>query len=168
MNRLCRDTEFMSGRNPGLYWRLCWGILTPTVMITILLYTFVTYKPLTYRGYIYPDTAYGMTTFLHNQNSIQAHSLYFFTGAKTTAIGWTIAAFGLVQLPLWAFVAVIKQKGNSWTEKVAAAFRPAEKWGPNDPITFERYQKYISQWKIDMHNQPSKSLCARIKRKLFD
>lgn len=60
VNRLCRDTEFMSGRNPGLYWRMCWGIITPAVMITILLYTFITYKPLTYRGYIYPDTAYGM------------------------------------------------------------------------------------------------------------
>lgn len=82
VNRLCRDTEFMSGRNPGLYWRLCWGVLTPAVMITILLYTFATYKPLTYRGYIYPDTAYGITHLLHTQKSIQAHSLYFFSGTK--------------------------------------------------------------------------------------
>lgn len=60
VNRLCRDIEFMSGRRTGLYWRLCWGLITPAVMITILLYTFITFKPLTYRGYVYPDMAYGM------------------------------------------------------------------------------------------------------------
>lgn len=60
VNRLCRDTEFMSGRNPGLYWRLCWGIISPAILITVLLYTFASYKPLTYQGKMYPDTAYGM------------------------------------------------------------------------------------------------------------
>lgn len=59
VDRLCRDTEFMLGRNPGLYWRICWGIVTPFLMIAILFYTFVTYKPLTYRNYVYPSTAYG-------------------------------------------------------------------------------------------------------------
>lgn len=93
--------------------------------------------------------------------------LSFFSSPKI-AIGWTIFAFGLAQLPIFAFVAVVKQKGNTWTEKIAAAFRPSEKWGPSDPITFEKYQKYISQWKSDLDNEPSRSLCGRIKRKLFD
>lgn len=165
----------MSGRNPGLYWRLCWGIITPAVMITILLYTFVTYKPLTYRGYIYPDTAYGTTTIRLEHAPIRLfvkHLFPFFfiiiPPRYDTAIGWTISAFGLIQLPLWAFVAIVKQKGDSWTEKAAAAFRPADKWGPSDPITFDKYQKYISQWKSDMDNQPSTSIWGRIKRKLFD
>lgn len=87
---------------------------------------------------------------------------------KHTAIGWTIAAFGLFQLPLWAFVAIVKQKENTWSEKIAAAFRPAVKWGPSDPITFEKYQKYISQWKCDMDNQPSQSLYGKFKRKIFN
>lgn len=104
----------------------------------------------------------------HSKFDSSSFPLFFLWHEKTTAIGWTIAAFGLVQLPLWAFVAVVKQKGNSWTEKVRAAFRPAEKWGPSDPITFEKYQKYISQWKVDMQNQPAKSIFGRIKRKLFD
>lgn len=59
VNRLCRDTEFMIGQNPGWYWRICWGFITPGVMITILLYTFISFRPLTYRDYVYPDTAYG-------------------------------------------------------------------------------------------------------------
>lgn len=59
VNRLCRDTEFMIGRNPGLYWRVCWGIITPIAMIIILLYTFVSFTPLTYRNHVYPDQYYG-------------------------------------------------------------------------------------------------------------
>lgn len=85
-----------------------------------------------------------------------------------TAIGWTITAFGLVQLPLWAFVAIVKQKGGTWTEKIAAAFRPADKWGPSDPITFEKYQKHISHWKSEMDNAPALSIWGRIRRKLFE
>lgn len=59
VDRLCRDAEFMIGRNPGIYWRTCWGILTPGVMIAILIYTLASFKPLKYRDYIYPDSAYG-------------------------------------------------------------------------------------------------------------
>lgn len=60
VNRLCRDIEFMINHRPGLYWRLCWGVLTPFLMIGILIYTFVTYQPLTYNKTVYPDWAYGM------------------------------------------------------------------------------------------------------------
>lgn len=59
VDRFCRDTEFMSGRNPGLYWRICWGILTPSLMVVIFFYTFVTYTPLTYKQYSYPEAATG-------------------------------------------------------------------------------------------------------------
>lgn len=59
VDRLCKDVEFMIGRNPGIYWRLCWGFITPILMMIILVYTFATYKPLTYKEYTYPDAAYG-------------------------------------------------------------------------------------------------------------
>lgn len=59
VDRLCRDTEFMIGKKPGLYWRLCWGLITPLLMIAILIYTIVTYKPLTYKDIPYPHSAYG-------------------------------------------------------------------------------------------------------------
>lgn len=59
VNRICQDTEFMTGRNPGLYWRICWGFLTPLLMGAILLYTFATYEPIKYKDNYYPDSAYG-------------------------------------------------------------------------------------------------------------
>lgn len=42
---------------PGLYWRACWAIFTPLLMVTILIYTFITHKPLDYKGQIYPEWA---------------------------------------------------------------------------------------------------------------
>lgn len=59
VNRICRDIEFMLNRKTGLYWRLCWGLLTPLMLIVILLYTFGTYSPVTYSGHSFPTWAYG-------------------------------------------------------------------------------------------------------------
>lgn len=60
VNRLCKDAEFMLGIKTGLYWRICWGIITPLLMGSILIYTLITLEPLTYNGYIYPTNAYGI------------------------------------------------------------------------------------------------------------
>lgn len=69
VDRICKDAEFMVGRNPGVYWRTCWGIVTPAVMITVLLYTLIQYKPLTYGEYVYPTTAYGELFILFHFNT---------------------------------------------------------------------------------------------------
>ncbi|XP_055309717.1 sodium-dependent nutrient amino acid transporter 1-like [Sitodiplosis mosellana] len=140
-DRLCRDAEFMIGRNPGKYWRTCWGVLTPVIMIIILLYTLVSFKPLTYKNQFYPPTAY--------------------------AIGWTISAVGLMQLPFWAIYAVIKQKGDTWGEKIRNSFRPNAKWGPADPATLERYQKYIDNWHSEITANPPRNLWQKVIRKIY-
>lgn len=59
VDRLCRDIEFMIDHKPGLYWRVCWAVITPGLMLCILIYTFVTYQPLKFGEYMYPDWAYG-------------------------------------------------------------------------------------------------------------
>lgn len=72
-----------------------------------------------------------------------------------------------MQLPLWAIYAIMKQKGDTWKERFYGAFQPTEKWGPTDPVTFEKYQKYISNWKSDIDNQPPKSIFGKFKEKVF-
>lgn len=37
-------------------------------------------------------------------------------GIFSTAIGWCISAFGLLQLPIWAIVAIIRQDGATISE----------------------------------------------------
>lgn len=59
VNRICMDIEFMLGIKTGWYWRICWAIITPALMIAIFVYNLATYEPVTYKGHEYPDFAYG-------------------------------------------------------------------------------------------------------------
>jgi solute carrier family 6 amino acid transporter-like protein 5/7/9/14 len=59
VDNFCSDIEFMVGRKLSAYWRLCWGIITPVLMISILAYAIVTMKPETYQDKPFPTSAYG-------------------------------------------------------------------------------------------------------------
>lgn len=59
VKRLCQDIEFMMGLKTSWYWRICWAVITPGLMITILIYQIVTMKPMEYNGYVYPTLVYG-------------------------------------------------------------------------------------------------------------
>lgn len=52
---------------------------------------------------------------------------------------------GVLQLPIWLLVAIIRYPGNSWSEKVAGAFRPTRKWGPTDTQLREQYKKSLEE-----------------------
>uniref|UniRef100_A0A182PFK5 Transporter n=1 Tax=Anopheles epiroticus TaxID=199890 RepID=A0A182PFK5_9DIPT len=119
VDRLCKDTEFMLGHRPNLYWRLCWRWITPLLMFVILIYNLITLEPLMYKQYVYPTIAYN--------------------------IGWCIFAFGLLQLPIWAAYTVYKQSGKSLNEKIKNAFKPTAAWGPIDPATHYEYKKFIDE-----------------------
>ncbi|XP_035794367.1 sodium-dependent nutrient amino acid transporter 1-like [Anopheles albimanus] len=44
VNRVCKDIEFMLNIRTGLFWRICWGIVTPVMIIIILIISFVDFK----------------------------------------------------------------------------------------------------------------------------
>ncbi|XP_052900292.1 sodium-dependent nutrient amino acid transporter 1-like [Anopheles moucheti] len=119
VDRLCKDTEFMLGHRPNIYWRLCWRWITPLLMFVILIYNLITLEPLMYKQYVYPTIAYD--------------------------IGWCIFAFGLLQLPIWAAYAIYKQSGKTLNEKIKNSFKPTPAWGPLDPTTLYEYKKFIDE-----------------------
>ncbi|XP_034248378.1 sodium-dependent nutrient amino acid transporter 1-like [Thrips palmi] len=122
IDNLCRDLELMLGHSPGLYWRVTWGLITPVTMIVILVYTIATAQRLEHNGLPFPDGA--------------------------VAAGWIIAAFGLVQIPLWAAVFFIKNRGLSFGEACTAALRPSALWRPGpsaDPADVKRWQEWRTQ-----------------------
>ncbi|XP_030370830.1 sodium-dependent nutrient amino acid transporter 1 isoform X2 [Scaptodrosophila lebanonensis] len=105
LRRFCADIKFMMGIETGWYWRLCWAYITPGLMTAVLLYMLVDMTELTYKGVAYPRLAHG--------------------------IGWTLATFGLLQIPGWALYAIIKQrKTHTFWQKVRDACRPDNNWGP--------------------------------------
>lgn len=109
-------------------------------MVVILIYTFASFKPLTYKEYTYPEAAIGMH-FKYLIQNLPVLRIFFFS---YSAAGWTIAAFGIMQLPIWAVVEIVKAEGNTILAKIRNAFKPMADWGPRDPIIYERYQKFRS------------------------
>lgn len=74
---------------------------------------------------------------------------------------------GLIQLPLWAVIAVIKQKGDTLSERIRNAFRPSAKWGPKDPVTLEKYQKYTANWQNEIAANPPRNILQKIKQNIY-
>lgn len=56
---ICLDIEYMLQRRVNVYWRICWAVLTPVLLITILIYASVVTEPLKYGQYSYPAIALG-------------------------------------------------------------------------------------------------------------
>lgn len=88
VDRFCKDIEFMLNRKTGIYWRVCWKFVTPSIMIGILVYFIATWKPIEYQ-----DREYSVLLHL---------------------IGWIVSLLALLQLPIWAIYSILKQSETSW------------------------------------------------------
>ncbi|XP_062539239.1 sodium-dependent nutrient amino acid transporter 1 isoform X1 [Armigeres subalbatus] len=118
----CYDLEFMVQRRVGLYWRLCWGLITPLFMIAVFIYSLVEYKWPTYSGQQYPDEA--------------------------LICGLIVFAIGASQVLIWAvwIVARDSTKESVWA-KIAKASKPGPQWGPCADNTRKAWLKYKEEAK---------------------
>ncbi|XP_065369295.1 sodium-dependent nutrient amino acid transporter 1-like [Calliphora vicina] len=124
VKQLCKDIHFMLGIKTSIYYRLCWGIITPAFMAAILIYTLVEYEPLQYNGYTYQDGVY--------------------------IFGWCLSAFGIGQLLFWAIYAVHKRPGNTLWERFVNSFKPTPDWGPLDPTVLKVYKLCMDDSKMEL------------------
>ncbi|XP_017490368.1 PREDICTED: sodium-dependent nutrient amino acid transporter 1-like, partial [Rhagoletis zephyria] len=116
---LCHDVYFMLGIKTSLYYRICWGLITPAFMAAVLIYTLVNYTPLQYNGYTYQD------------------GLYIF--------GWCVSGFGCGQLLVWAIGEVCYRTSGTMCERIKESFKPEADWGPLDPATLKEYQLFKTE-----------------------
>lgn len=65
LENILDDIEFMIKKRPSIYWRLCWGVITPVLLALIFVYSLIDRKPLEYGHILYPDSAYGINTFFN-------------------------------------------------------------------------------------------------------
>lgn len=121
VGRFCEDIHFMVQQKTGIYWRLCWGIISPGLMLLVLIYTLMRFKPITYKDVQYPYVAH--------------------------VFGWILLALGLIQIPAWAIFELMKQRGTNLrlSKKIAKMLQPRSSWGPLDTKTCEEYKGYIKQ-----------------------
>lgn len=59
LENICQDVHFMLKQKVGLYWRICWGLITPVVLIIIFIYFVATLEEITYEGKQYPTITLG-------------------------------------------------------------------------------------------------------------
>ncbi|XP_065093536.1 sodium-dependent nutrient amino acid transporter 1 isoform X3 [Ochlerotatus camptorhynchus] len=118
----CSDLEFMVQRRVGIYWRLCWGLITPLFMIAVFIYSLVEYKWPTYSGKQYPNDA--------------------------LICGIIVFAFGFSQVLIWATWTVTEDSTQTslWT-KITSAAKPSSQWGPSAEHTRKAWLKYKEESK---------------------
>uniref|UniRef100_H2ZHX1 Transporter n=1 Tax=Ciona savignyi TaxID=51511 RepID=H2ZHX1_CIOSA len=102
-NRFIEDIEMMIGKKNWwfwFYWRACWFFISPLLLIAILVWSLVTFEPMKYS----------------DKRPFPAFA---------TTIGWLIIASALMVIPIFAVVAMAK---NKWS--IYKASSPASDWGP--------------------------------------
>lgn len=97
VKRFSGDIELMLGKEPGIYWKVCWTILAPVFLLVIMLYGLVTFEPITYGKYVYPVAA--------------------------NVIGWCVAGSSILCIPLFAFYGFITAKGSP-IERIRYLLKP--------------------------------------------
>jgi len=104
ITRFVNDINNMLEKKIGIYWRSTWGALAPGSLILILVLTFSVYEPLAKPGGDLPLYADGL--------------------------GWGLAMCSIIQIPIWAGIAIYKAKGDSFKEKLYESCWPAENMVP--------------------------------------
>lgn len=77
----------MLGIRLGIYWKFTWGIFIPLSLMAIFVYSLINF-----RTFVAPDG-------------------YHYPAALVSS-GWVLAAFALLQVPIWAGVSIYKRKGS--------------------------------------------------------
>ena len=80
----------MIGSKPGILVKLCWGIITPVLMLAIFLFNMYNYAPASYEGYSYPLWA--------------------------DLLGWCLSFMSILMVPIFAVVEIVTAQGNTWYE----------------------------------------------------
>ncbi|KAK9730440.1 Sodium:neurotransmitter symporter family [Popillia japonica] len=103
LENFCEDVEFMLKRKVGMYWRICWAVVSPLVLLAIFLYFVLTMERLQYEERDFPNIA--------------------------LVCGWLLIAVGLLQIPLWWIYYIYHVRRIGIIEGLRRSVS-SSKWGP--------------------------------------
>ncbi|KAH8380522.1 hypothetical protein KR009_011178, partial [Drosophila setifemur] len=140
--RLCQDAEYMLNIKTSNYYRICWSIVTPLVMVVILVYTLLTMRPLSYNGQEFP--------------------------LPYRVFGWCVSAFIIGQLFYWACYANYKQPKGSLKCRIGNSAKPHADWGPLDTKQLMDYQMFLlHKDENDSRGLKHRCLCYTVGDRIF-
>ncbi|XP_027703033.1 sodium- and chloride-dependent neutral and basic amino acid transporter B(0+) [Vombatus ursinus] len=133
-NRFIEDIEMMIGAKRWifwLWWRACWFFITPLLLMTIFIWSLVTFQTPEYGKIPYPTWS--------------------------LALGWCMIIFCIIWIPIMAIVKLMKAKGN-FVQRFISCCRPASNWGPYlERHRGERYSGMVDPKKEHDHEIPTVS-----------
>ncbi|KAB1252711.1 Sodium- and chloride-dependent neutral and basic amino acid transporter B [Camelus dromedarius] len=137
-NRFIEDIEMMIGAKRWifwLWWRACWFVITPILLIAILVWSLVQFHRPEYAKIPYPDWA--------------------------VALGWCMIIFCIIWIPIMAIIKIIQAKGNIF-QRFISCCRPASNWGPYlERHRGERYKDMVDPKKETDHEIPTVSASGK-------
>lgn len=100
VGRFSNNIKEMFGRVPSIYFRFCWLIASPLLIMAVWVFSLIDYEPPTYHKgeYQYPWWA--------------------------EAVGWGIASLSLVCIPAFAVYVLIQAEGKTFSEKLKSSLKP--------------------------------------------
>ncbi|CAK1547194.1 unnamed protein product [Leptosia nina] len=117
LENLCLDIEFMLGIKTSIYWRFCWGVITPAMMIVVFVYALVTVEALKFGGwYSYP---------------VSAH-----------VSGYLLLGVGIVFVPIFITIAMYKRRTGNLIETIKKAFHAKNTWSPRSPALSREWRAF--------------------------
>ncbi|CAG4979847.1 unnamed protein product [Colias eurytheme] len=105
LENVCLDIEYMLGIKTSIYWRFCWGIVAPAILITVFIYALQSFEALVFGCcYYYPTAGY--------------------------VSGYMMLIVGVLFVPIFMFIALYKYKTGNFVQTLKRSFSPKSSWGP--------------------------------------
>ncbi|XP_014670344.1 PREDICTED: sodium- and chloride-dependent glycine transporter 2-like [Priapulus caudatus] len=104
-DKLCEDIALMIGKEPSLFWRICWKYISPVILIFVLIMSLVVYAPITY-------------TFPYAEDGVYEYPSW------VMVIEWSFVAIPLALIIIGFFSNFITLTA------LKEAAQPAWNWGP--------------------------------------
>lgn len=105
--RICLMVKRMQGKTPNIYFRLCWLVLCPMLVLCILISSIIQYTPARYGKYTYPGWAEG--------------------------VGWCVSLVSIIWIPLGAMQEICSNKG-SLLQRLKATLISSVDMDAEDPL----------------------------------
>ncbi|XP_046822008.1 sodium-dependent nutrient amino acid transporter 1-like isoform X2 [Vespa crabro] len=134
------DIEFMLDMKASMFWKICWFIITPVILIIIFFYTVANLSPLVYAGKTFPTAAH--------------------------AAGIIILCIGVLQIPIWMLLTILKNRNLPLKEMITKAFQPTSQWGPKE-MNYRREWLMFKEKKMEIRNRRKQSRLLQIIRIVF-
>ncbi|XP_047349939.1 sodium-dependent nutrient amino acid transporter 1-like isoform X2 [Vespa velutina] len=134
------DIEFMLDMKASMFWKICWFIITPVTLIIIFFYTVANLSPLVYAGKTFPTAAH--------------------------AAGIIILCIGVLQIPIWMLLTILKNRNLPLKEMITKAFQPTSQWGPKE-MNYRREWLMFKEKKMEIRNRRKQSRLLQIIRIVF-